>query len=43
MDAWYVVRDDENIENSMGFREIGVRPRYYQPEDVDAVVMKRDA
>ena len=28
---------------SMGFREIGVRPRYYQPEDVDAVVMKRDA
>src|SRR5690606_25353529 len=22
MDAWYVVRDDENIENSMGFREI---------------------
>ncbi|WP_407922504.1 ribosomal protein S18-alanine N-acetyltransferase [Agrococcus carbonis] len=27
---------------SVGFREIGVRPRYYQPEDVDAVVMKRE-
>nr|WP_241429373.1 ribosomal protein S18-alanine N-acetyltransferase [Agrococcus sp. ARC_14] len=26
---------------SVGFAEIGVRPRYYQPEDVDAVVMKR--
>ena len=22
MDAWYVIRDDENIENSMGFREL---------------------
>ncbi len=31
------------LYESMGFREIGVRPRYYQPEDVDAVVMKRDA
>jgi [ribosomal protein S18]-alanine N-acetyltransferase len=26
---------------SVGFAEIGVRPRYYQPEDVDAIVMKR--
>lgn len=26
---------------SVGFVEIGLRPRYYQPEDVDAVVMKR--
>lgn len=25
---------------SLGFEEIGVRPRYYQPDDVDAVVMK---
>lgn len=31
------------LYESVGFREIGVRPRYYQPEDVDAVVMKRDA
>lgn len=29
------------LYESVGFREIGVRPRYYQPEDVDAVVMKR--
>lgn len=25
---------------SLGFEEIGVRPRYYQPGDIDAVVMK---
>ncbi|MFC7765894.1 GNAT family N-acetyltransferase [Leucobacter soli] len=25
---------------SLGFDEIGVRPRYYQPDDVDAVVMR---
>ncbi|MGJ0202895.1 ribosomal protein S18-alanine N-acetyltransferase [Leucobacter sp. gxy201] len=25
---------------SLGFAEIGVRPRYYQPDDVDAVVMR---
>lgn len=25
---------------SLGFREIGIRPRYYQPGNVDAVVMK---
>lgn len=25
---------------SLGFGEIGVRPRYYQPDNVDAVVMK---
>lgn len=30
------------LYESVGFREIGVRPRYYQPEDVDAVVMKRE-
>ncbi|MFT3798219.1 ribosomal protein S18-alanine N-acetyltransferase [Microbacterium sp.] len=27
---------------SEGFTEIGRRPRYYQPDDVDAVVMKLD-
>lgn len=25
-----------------GFEEIGRRPRYYQPDDVDAIVMRRD-
>lgn len=25
---------------SLGFEEIGVRPRYYQPDDVDALVMR---
>ncbi|MGN8551579.1 UNVERIFIED_CONTAM: ribosomal protein S18-alanine N-acetyltransferase [Microbacterium sp. SLM126] len=28
---------------SEGFLEVGRRPRYYQPDDVDAVVMKLDA
>ncbi|WP_241489296.1 ribosomal protein S18-alanine N-acetyltransferase [Leucobacter celer] len=28
------------LYRSLGFAEIGVRPRYYQPEGVDAVVMK---
>lgn len=28
-----------SLYNSLGFREIGVRPRYYQPDDVDAIVM----
>jgi len=27
---------------SLGFVEIAVRPRYYQPDDVDAVVMMRE-
>ncbi|GAT72243.1 ribosomal protein S18-alanine N-acetyltransferase [Microbacterium hydrocarbonoxydans] len=27
---------------SEGFKEIGRRPRYYQPDDVDAVVMRLD-
>ena len=27
---------------SEGFEEIGRRPRYYQPDDVDAIVMKLD-
>lgn len=30
------------LYESVGFREIGLRPRYYQPEDVDAVIMKRE-
>lgn len=25
---------------SLGFEEIGVRPRYYQPDGIDAIVMK---
>ena len=29
-----------NLYVSLGFEEIGVRPRYYQPDDVDAIVMK---
>ena len=39
------VRADNEVARglyaSVGFEEIGVRPRYYQPEDVDAIVMKR--
>lgn len=27
---------------SLGFEEIAVRPRYYQPDDVDAVVMRAE-
>lgn len=27
---------------ALGFEEIGVRPRYYQPDNIDAVVMRRD-
>ncbi|MBN9182125.1 ribosomal protein S18-alanine N-acetyltransferase [Microbacterium sp.] len=27
---------------SEGFRELGRRPRYYQPDDVDAIVMRLD-
>lgn len=25
---------------ALGFTEVGVRPRYYQPDDVDAIVMR---
>ena len=32
----------EALYASEGFVEIGRRPRYYQPDDVDAVVMKLD-
>jgi len=40
------VRADNPVAQSLyaseGFREIGRKPRYYQPDDVDAVVMKLD-
>lgn len=29
------------LYTALGFEEIGVRPRYYQPDDVDAIVMRR--
>lgn len=32
----------EGLYLSEGFTELGRRPRYYQPDDVDAVVMKLD-
>lgn len=40
------VRADNPIAQALytseGFREIGRRPRYYQPDDVDAVIMRLD-
>ncbi|GAA1135661.1 MULTISPECIES: ribosomal protein S18-alanine N-acetyltransferase [Microbacterium] len=40
------VRDDNpaaaGLYVSEGFEEIGRRPRYYQPDDVDAIVMRLD-
>lgn len=42
--AFLEVRADNSVARSMyaslGFDEIGVRPRYYQPDDIDAIVMK---
>lgn len=32
----------ESLYVSEGFTEIARRPRYYQPDDVDAVVMRLD-
>ena len=32
----------QRLYESEGFVELGRRPRYYQPDDVDAVVMKLD-
>lgn len=32
-----VARD---LYTSLGFQQIGVRPRYYQPDDIDAIVMQ---
>lgn len=38
------VRADNQVARelytSLGFQEIGVRPRYYQPDDIDAIVMQ---
>ncbi|WP_375385874.1 ribosomal protein S18-alanine N-acetyltransferase [uncultured Microbacterium sp.] len=40
------VRDDNAVAEALyaseGFAEIGRRPHYYQPDDVDAIVMKLD-
>ncbi|MDE0545431.1 ribosomal protein S18-alanine N-acetyltransferase [Microbacterium sp. C7(2022)] len=45
-DVFLEVRDDNPVAQALyvseGFQEIGRRPRYYQPDDVDAVVMKAD-
>lgn len=30
----------QQLYRSLGFVELGVRPRYYQPEGIDAIVMK---
>ncbi len=32
----------QQLYASEGFAEVGRRPRYYQPDDVDAIVMKLD-
>jgi ribosomal-protein-alanine acetyltransferase len=40
------VREDNSVARalyrSVGFLEVGRRPRYYQPDDIDAVVMQLD-
>jgi ribosomal-protein-alanine N-acetyltransferase len=45
-DVFLEVRADNPVAStlyaSVGFVEIARRPRYYQPDDVDAVVMKLD-
>jgi ribosomal-protein-alanine N-acetyltransferase len=45
-DVFLEVRADnpvaQNLYASEGFAEVGRRPRYYQPDDIDAVVMKLD-
>ena len=30
----------QTLYRELGFEEIGVRPRYYQPDGVDAIVMR---
>ncbi|MGN6426343.1 ribosomal protein S18-alanine N-acetyltransferase [uncultured Leifsonia sp.] len=30
----------QNLYRTLGFEEIGVRPKYYQPDGVDAIVMR---
>jgi ribosomal-protein-alanine N-acetyltransferase len=43
-DAWLEVAVDNEAALSLyrayGFEDVRVRPRYYQPEDVDALVMR---
>jgi ribosomal-protein-alanine acetyltransferase len=45
-DVFLEVRADNPVAQrlyaSEGFAEVGRRPRYYQPDDVDAVVMRLD-
>ncbi|MDQ1129244.1 ribosomal protein S18-alanine N-acetyltransferase [Microbacterium sp. SORGH_AS_0888] len=45
-DVFLEVRDDNPVAQrlylSEGFVEVGRRPRYYQPDDVDAIVMQLD-
>jgi ribosomal-protein-alanine N-acetyltransferase len=45
-DVFLEVRADNPIAQALyaseGFTEVGRRPRYYQPDDVDAVVMRLD-
>ena len=45
-DVFLEVRADNPVAQALyaseGFFEVGRRPRYYQPDDVDAVVMKLD-
>lgn len=35
-------RSARSLYDSLGFVEIGVRPKYYQPDGVDAVVMRQE-
>jgi [ribosomal protein S18]-alanine N-acetyltransferase len=43
-DVFLEVRADnpgaQTLYRDLGFEQIGVRPRYYQPDDVDALVMR---
>jgi len=45
-DLFLEVRADNPVAQALyvseGFREVGRRPRYYQPDDVDAIVMQAD-
>jgi ribosomal-protein-alanine acetyltransferase len=45
-DLFLEVRADNPVAQALyaseGFLEIGRRPRYYQPDDVDAIIMKLD-
>ena len=45
-DLFLEVRADNPVAQALyaseGFREVGRRPRYYQPDDVDAIVMQTD-